>query len=83
MTKAVLDVNILISGLFWKGPSRRIVDFAVSGHIESITSPDILAELEAVLHEDFSDIPYTIDARISNRNMVYWFHETPWNPNRA
>jgi len=24
-----------------------------------------------------------IDICISNRNMVYWFHETTWNPNRA
>ena len=59
MIKAVLDVNILISGLFWKGPSRRMVDFVIAHRIESITSPDILAELEAVLYEDFSDIPYS------------------------
>ena len=24
-----------------------------------------------------------IDSRISNRNMINWFHATPWNPNRA
>lgn len=59
MIKAVLDVNILISGLFWKGPSRRVVDFVIVHRIESITSPNILAELEAVLYEDFSDIPYS------------------------
>jgi putative PIN family toxin of toxin-antitoxin system len=58
MTKAVLDTNVLISGLFWKGPSRHIVDLAIANKIKSITSPEILQEVEAVLYEDFSQIPY-------------------------
>lgn len=31
---------------------------AVAHHIEAVTSPDILSEIEAVLCEDFTDIPY-------------------------
>lgn len=58
MTKVVLDTNILISSLFWKGPSRHIVDLAIANKIRSISSPEILEELEAVLYEDFPDIPY-------------------------
>ena len=58
MTRAVLDTNVLISSLFWKGPSRHIVDLAIAGKIVAITSAEILEELEAVLSEDFSDIPY-------------------------
>ena len=38
---------------------RRIVDLAISKHFEAITSPDILSEIESVLYEDFSDIPYS------------------------
>ncbi len=26
---------------------------------------------------------YSTDTCISNRNMIYWFHETTWNPDRA
>lgn len=58
MIRAVLDTNVLISGLFWKGPSRQIVDLAVVGKIKAITSTEILEEVEAVLYEDFPAIPY-------------------------
>lgn len=58
MIKAVLDTNILISSLFWKGLPRHIVDLAIAQRFESFTSVEILKELEAVLVEDFSDIPY-------------------------
>ena len=59
MIKVVLDTNILISNLFWKGHSRRIVDLAVSNKIKSITSLEILEEVEAVLYEDFSGVSYS------------------------
>lgn len=58
MIKAVLDTNVLISSLFWKGPSRHIVDLAIANKIKSITSPEILEEVETVLYEDFKDVPY-------------------------
>lgn len=58
MIKAVLDTNVLISSIFWKGPSRRIVDLAIANKIKSITSPEILEEVEAVLYEDFPQVPY-------------------------
>lgn len=58
MFKAVLDTNVLISSLFWKGPSRHIVDLAIANKIKSVTSPEILEEVEAVLYEDFPQVPY-------------------------
>ncbi len=58
MIKVVLDTNILISSIFWKGNPRRIVDLAITHKIKSMTSPDILEEVEIVLYEDFSQIPY-------------------------
>jgi len=58
MIKVVLDSNILISSFFWKGPSRHIVDLAIAQKIDSITSSDILEEIESVLYEDFINVPY-------------------------
>ena len=58
MTKVVLDSNVLISSFFWKGLPRHIVDLAITQRIEAVTSPDILSEIEAVLCENFPDIPY-------------------------
>ena len=58
MIKALLDTNVLISSLFWKGPSRRIVDLAIANKIKSVTSPEILEEVEVVLYEGFPQVPY-------------------------
>lgn len=45
----VLDTNTVISGLFWKGAPRRVLDLARSGTLTLFTSPDLLAELADVL----------------------------------
>ena len=47
--RIVLDTNIVISGIFWGGPPRRVLDAARSGRIELFTSPILLAELYEVL----------------------------------
>lgn len=47
--RVVLDTNVVISGLFWSGPPRAILDFARAGRIELYTSPALLDELEDVL----------------------------------
>ena len=51
--RAVLDTNVIISALFWGGLPRRVVDLAISGGFQAVTSPELLWELEAVLAEDF------------------------------
>ncbi len=45
----VLDTNTVISGLFWKGAPRQVLDRARSGTFTLFTSPDLLAELADVL----------------------------------
>ncbi len=51
--RVVIDTNVLISALFWGGRPRQVVDLAVTGEIQAITSPELLAEFEEVLTEDF------------------------------
>lgn len=58
MIRAVLDTNILISGIFWSGNERRLIDMAVAGKFAALTSIEILKELEEVLLENFTEIPY-------------------------
>ena len=53
----VFDTNVLISALFWGGTPRRVVDLAVHQHIGSVTSIEILQELQSVLSEDFQVPP--------------------------
>ena len=51
--KVVIDTNVLISGLFWKGNPRKVIDLAISQQIQSVTCLEILQELQIVLTEDF------------------------------
>lgn len=53
--RVVADTNIVVSGLMWKGNSRRILDAARAGEIQLLTTIVLLAELEDVLgREKFS-----------------------------
>ncbi|MDQ3179816.1 MAG: putative toxin-antitoxin system toxin component, PIN family [Acidobacteriota bacterium] len=50
--RIVPDTNIVVSGLFWRGQPRRILDAARDGIIELFTSPVLLEELEDVLSRE-------------------------------
>lgn len=45
----VLDTNTVISGIFWKGAPRQVLDLARSGVCTLFTSPELLEELGDVL----------------------------------
>ena len=47
--RAVVDTNVVVSGLLWGGPARQILDRAHLGTIDLFTSPLLLSELEEVL----------------------------------
>src|SRR5262245_30848710 len=48
--RAVVDTNVVVSGLLWTGPSHRILQLARAGTIDLFTSPILLAELDEVLN---------------------------------
>ena len=47
--RAVADTNVVVSGLLWQGPSRRVLERARLGEIALFTSSALLAELQDVL----------------------------------
>jgi uncharacterized protein len=47
--RAVLDTNTIVSGVGWGGPPGAVLDAAMAGHFEIVTSPALLAELRRVL----------------------------------
>jgi len=51
--RVVVDTNVFISGLFWGGRPRRVMDLAAAGRFQALTSVELLLELENVLTEDF------------------------------
>ena len=50
MIKAVLDTNVLISGLLWSGVPRKILQAADEERFFLFTSTELLEELAYVLH---------------------------------
>lgn len=47
--RLVLDTNVVVSGLIWDGPPRRLLDLAVRGDIALFSSTVLLDELAGVL----------------------------------
>lgn len=47
--QAVFDTNVLVSALFWHGPSHALLEQVRNGSIALITSPALLGELAGVI----------------------------------
>lgn len=47
--RAVLDSNVIVSGLGWSGAPARILDAVLAGELVLVTSSPLLAELRRVL----------------------------------
>lgn len=66
MTRAVLDTNTWVSGLGWGGPPGDVVEAALAGRFEVVTSHALLAELRRVLTypklaEMFGDVDEVVE----------------------
>ena len=56
---AILDTNVLISGIFFSGPPRRILEAWSHGAFDLVLSPEILDEYRRVadeLHSQYTSI---------------------------
>jgi predicted nucleic acid-binding protein len=43
--RAVVDTNVLLSGLFWRGRPHALIEQVCAGALTLISSPALLAEL--------------------------------------
>jgi putative PIN family toxin of toxin-antitoxin system len=44
--RLLLDTNVVVAGLLWNGPPRRLIEFAIDGAaVELFSSPALLEEL--------------------------------------
>jgi putative PIN family toxin of toxin-antitoxin system len=48
--RAVLDTNVLLSGLFWRGAPHALLEQVRDGVLTPISSPSLLAELAEVIN---------------------------------
>ncbi|MBP1699404.1 MAG: hypothetical protein H6Q41_4592 [Deltaproteobacteria bacterium] len=71
--KVVIDTNVFVSGLTFKGKPREVLDLIWRGDIEACISSFILKELEETLKKDFSwdrdQIKHTIE-KIKARTIL-------------
>ncbi len=53
MTKlrVAVDTNVVVSGIFWKGPPHQILKSWVAGEFQPLLSLDVLEEYQRTLHE--------------------------------
>ena len=47
--RIVMDTNVVLTALFFGGPSRRLVDFVVRGKVAAYATWEIVAEYEAAV----------------------------------
>lgn len=55
--RVVLDTNVIVSGLIWGGPPRRLLDWARQNTITLYTSAVLLDELAEVLAREKFAVP--------------------------
>ncbi|MCK4614436.1 MAG: putative toxin-antitoxin system toxin component, PIN family [Thermoplasmata archaeon] len=48
----MLDTNVIISGMLWKGNEDMILQMCDKGELQNFASPEIFIELESVLQYD-------------------------------
>ena len=53
MIRAVLDTNIVISSIFWKGKPYEVVERGIKGEYQLVISPEILGEVVERLRNKF------------------------------
>ena len=63
--RLVLDTNVVVSGLLWDGPPRRLLDLAVRGDIALFSSTVLLDELAGVLRNPRPHLSTTATTRPS------------------
>jgi putative PIN family toxin of toxin-antitoxin system len=47
--RAVIDTNVLVSGLLWRGPPHTLIEHVRNGTLSLISSPALLAEFAEVI----------------------------------
>ena len=47
--RAVIDTNVLLAGLLWRGPPHALLEHVRAGTVSLVSSPALLAELADVI----------------------------------
>jgi len=68
--RVVLDTNIWLSAIFWKGEANRIIEFALKKKFEIIISEEILSEIIKVLNKEAKFQKFIEDRRQKIEELI-------------
>jgi putative PIN family toxin of toxin-antitoxin system len=68
--RAVVDTNVLLSGLFWRGRPHALMEQIRAGALTLISSPALLAELAEVLNRPKFQVILAAPKPIPSRRLV-------------
>ena len=68
--KAVLDTNVWLSGIFWKGEASRIIEKAEDKEFLIIISEDILSEIADVLNRESKFHKYLLNLKLNIEDLI-------------
>lgn len=69
--KIVLDTNVFISGLFWKGPPQKILEAWAQQKFKLAITPSIIEEYRRVLEELSTKFDITIGEKLLNLISIH------------
>lgn len=64
MIRVVVDTNVFVSGIFWKGPPYQVLEIWSQGKFKLLVSSAILIEYERVMNE------LTKKAKVKNYDRI-------------
>lgn len=67
---AVIDTNILISSMFWKGAPYKIIELIIEDKIDAFVSKETMKELVDVLKKDFQTPNDIIEEELNLVNSI-------------
>lgn len=68
--RAVIDTNVLLSGLLWHGAPHALLQAVRDGSLILVSSPALLAELERVIHRPKFDAILARSATSRDRSLA-------------
>ena len=68
--RAVIDTNVLIAGLLWRGPPHALLEQVRAGSLSLVSSPALLAELADVISRAKFDAILTRTSTSRERSLA-------------
>ena len=70
MNSVVLDTNVWLSGIFWKGNPSKIIELGETGKIEIVITKPILEEILEILKRESKFQSFLGDRRLAIEDLV-------------